>query len=52
MVLIQHAVAPVPALPEALAPYQHLVETLMAKDPAERYADAEAFLGALERVRA
>jgi serine/threonine protein kinase len=52
MLLMQHAVAPVPALPEPLARYQQLVETLMAKDPAERYADAEAFLGALERIRA
>ena len=40
----QHLVAPVPPLPEALAPYQPLIDRMLEKRPQRRLADADAVL--------
>ncbi len=45
-----HVFEPVPRLPEHLAHWQPLVDRALAKDPAERYADAEQFIDALNEV--
>jgi eukaryotic-like serine/threonine-protein kinase len=39
-ILVHHAKAPIPKLPERLATLQHLVDLLMAKDPDDRPANA------------
>ncbi len=39
-ILVYHAKAPIPKLPERIAQLQPLIDTLMAKDPAARPADA------------
>jgi serine/threonine-protein kinase PpkA len=41
-ILVHHAKAPIPKLPERLAPLQPLIDTLMAKDVAGRPESAEA----------
>jgi hypothetical protein len=41
-ILVHHAKAPIPKLPERLGPLQPLIDTLMAKDVADRPASAEA----------
>jgi eukaryotic-like serine/threonine-protein kinase len=41
-ILVHHAKAPIPKLPERLAVLQPVIDTLMAKDPADRPADATA----------
>jgi serine/threonine protein kinase len=40
-ILVHHAKAPIPRLPERLAPIQPLIDTLMAKDAADRPENAE-----------
>jgi len=40
-ILVHHAKAPIPKLPERIASIQPLIDTLMAKDPANRPADAD-----------
>jgi serine/threonine protein kinase len=40
-ILVHHAKAPIPRLPERLGPLQPLIDTLMAKDVADRPASAE-----------
>jgi class 3 adenylate cyclase/CheY-like chemotaxis protein/predicted Ser/Thr protein kinase len=49
-ILAQHINAVVPRLPEALADYQGLVDGMMAKQPAERFADAETLLAEIDSV--
>jgi serine/threonine-protein kinase PpkA len=39
-ILVHHAKAPIPKLPERIAHLQPLLDTLMAKDPSARPADA------------
>jgi len=39
-ILVHHAKAPIPKLPDRIAHLQPLIDTLMAKDPAARPADA------------
>lgn len=46
--IFKHVTEPVPRLPESLAPYQDLVDGLLAKDPDERIASAEALIDAIE----
>ena len=46
-VIYKHSHADIPALPESLAAYQELVNTLLAKDPADRYQSADALLAVL-----
>ena len=46
-VIYKHSHADIPVLPESLAAYQELVSMLLAKDPADRYQSADAFLAAL-----
>ena len=40
-ILVHHAKAPIPRLPERLSSLQPLIDTLMAKDVADRPADAD-----------
>jgi serine/threonine protein kinase len=40
-ILVHHAKAPIPRLPERLAAVQPLIDTLLAKEAAGRPADAE-----------
>ena len=40
-ILVHHAKAPIPKLPERIASIQPLIDTLMAKSPADRPADAD-----------
>ena len=46
--IFKHVTEPVPRLPESLAPYQNLVDGLLAKDPDERIASAEALIDAID----
>jgi hypothetical protein len=41
-VLVHHAKAPIPRLPERLSALQPLIDTLLAKDAAARPADADS----------
>ena len=41
-ILVHHAKAPIPKLPERLSTVQPLIDTLMAKDVADRPANADA----------
>lgn len=47
-----HVFEPVPRLPPALAAWQPLLDSALAKDPAGRFPDADAFVGALDAVAA
>jgi len=47
VLLARHLSAPTPALPEAHAALQPVIERLMAKQPEERYPSAQALLDAL-----
>lgn len=50
-IIYQHRKAPIPALPERLAALTPLLERLLAKEPAGRFASATAAAEALERAR-
>jgi serine/threonine protein kinase len=41
-ILVHHAKAPIPRLPERLATLQPIIDSLMAKEPADRPPDATA----------
>ncbi len=47
-----HVFEPVPRLPAHLQDWQPLIDRALAKDPAERFADAEQFVAAIEAVAA
>jgi serine/threonine protein kinase len=49
-VLAQHLSAPIPRLPAALADYQSLIDGMLAKNPADRFPDAEAILAEIDKV--
>jgi len=49
-ILVHHAKAPIPRLPERLGPLQPLIDTLMAKDVADRPASAEEAARQIEAV--
>ena len=49
-ILEQHVSGPVPRLPEALADYQSLLDGMLAKRPADRFANAEALLAKIDEV--
>ncbi|MDP9008051.1 MAG: protein kinase [Pseudomonadota bacterium] len=51
-ILAAHRAAPVPRLPEHLAPYQEIIDRLLAKEPKARFASAADFLDALDALRA
>jgi tRNA A-37 threonylcarbamoyl transferase component Bud32 len=51
-ILAAHRTAPVPRLPGHLAPYQEIIDRLLAKDPKDRFASAADFLDALDALRA
>ncbi len=48
--LARHMIAPIPPLPPVHAALQPVVERLMAKKPADRYASAQALLADLDRA--
>ena len=48
-VLSQHINAPVPQLPESEAEFQPLIDNMMAKDPEDRYASADALIADIQR---
>jgi serine/threonine protein kinase len=50
MVFWQHLSAPIPELPWRLSMFQSVIDQLMAKDPADRYACAGDVVTALEHV--
>jgi hypothetical protein len=45
-----HVFEPVPRLPAALGAWQGVIDRALAKDPAERFVDAEQFLAGLEQI--
>ena len=47
-----HLSAPVPRLPQRVLRYQPIIDRLLAKDPADRYASATSFLEDLSAVSA
>jgi len=49
---IKHLKARVPMLPPTLAPYQTVVEKMLAKDPDQRYQRGQPFIETLYRVQA
>jgi serine/threonine-protein kinase PpkA len=49
VLLARHMTAPTPALPQAHAALQPVVERLMAKKPGDRYASAQALLADLDQ---
>ena len=51
-VLWMHINDPIPRLPAKLAKYQTIVDHLMAKEPDERYSNAEALIAALAKINA
>ncbi len=51
-VCIMHVNDPLPRLPQCLAPLQPVLDRLLAKDPADRYAQAGEFLQALQQLQA
>lgn len=46
----QHLYAPIPKLPDELAPLQHIIDTLLAKSAEQRYSTAQGFIDALRSV--
>ena len=49
-ILSQHIIAPIPRLPPELEDYQPLIDGLLAKRPADRFADADALLAEIDRI--
>jgi serine/threonine-protein kinase PpkA len=50
-ILVHHAKAPIPRLPDRLAALQPLIDTLMAKDVADRPPNAEEAARQIEVIR-
>lgn len=50
-IVIQHKQAPIPTLPQDLAEFQDLLNTMMAKRPKDRPQNCDALIIALEHVR-
>lgn len=48
--VMNHLQLPVPSLPAPLAPLQALLERMLAKEPAQRFADCRALLAALDAL--
>ncbi|MEZ5461840.1 protein kinase [Dokdonella sp.] len=46
-----HVFEPIPRLPESQAHWQGLIDKALAKDPAERYQNAEEFIAALNAIQ-
>lgn len=49
-IAFQHIYEPVPTLPEQVEFFQPMIDRLMAKEPADRYADDEEILQALDKL--
>jgi serine/threonine-protein kinase PpkA len=50
-VALCHVNAPVPRLPKKLAPYQSIIDRLLAKTPEQRFATAAQFIDTLDDLR-
>lgn len=50
--VMNHLQMPVPELPQDLAPLQDVLECMLAKEPAERFADCRELLAALDESEA
>ena len=50
-IVIKHKQAPIPKLPNDLKEYQGLVDKLMAKKREDRFSDAEALIGEIEKLQ-
>lgn len=48
--IVKHMTEPLPKLPAQFMPFQPLLEKLLAKDPAKRFADADELIRALDAV--
>ena len=48
--IYQHVHVEVPRLPPFLRRYQAVLDTMLAKEPADRFADSAALLAALEKL--
>lgn len=48
---LKHATAPIPALPESYQVFQPLLQKLLAKQPEERYENAEQLVEELDRLQ-
>lgn len=48
--ILMHAQSPIPSLPSQFAIYQPLVEHLLAKDPHDRFEDAEALIAFIDHL--
>jgi serine/threonine-protein kinase PpkA len=48
-VAIQHIQAPVPTLPDEFKAFQPIIDRMMAKDPADRFADGKECVAALDQ---
>ncbi|MCB1874736.1 MAG: serine/threonine protein kinase [Chromatiales bacterium] len=49
-IAMMHVNEPVPHLPDELARYQPIIDRLMAKQPADRFTDANAMLRAVQEI--
>ena len=47
---LKHINDPVPTLPEEHSRYQSLLNSMLAKDPAERFSDAESLIAAIDAL--
>jgi serine/threonine-protein kinase PpkA len=47
---IKHIQAPIPRLPSDLARFQSLIDRLLAKEPAQRFADGHAVIAAIDEL--
>lgn len=50
-IILQHLTAPIPRLPEAFSRYQALIDSLLAKDPAQRPESCDVLRDLLEPFR-
>ena len=46
----QHVHADIPSLPEGVRDFQPIIDILLAKNPIDRFADADEFLQALRSI--
>jgi serine/threonine-protein kinase PpkA len=47
---LKHVNEPVPRLPEAVSKYQYILDTLMAKEPVQRFEDTDAMIQAVDAL--
>jgi len=49
-IILKHVTEPIPQLPDKFAQYQSLLDTMMAKNPAQRVASARDLVGLIEAL--